>query len=53
MRFKQGDEVYNALVNTAGHELYVATENLKMFNRSVELTKDADKSVLLDAMSYQ
>lgn len=53
MRFEQGDEVYQGLVDTAVHELYIATENFKLFNRSLEITVNAEDNIFLDAMSYQ
>jgi len=35
MKFDRGDKTYQALVEVAGHELYVATEKYKLFNQTL------------------
>ena len=53
MQFERGDDTYKGQADSAGHELYVATENRRMFIRSVELAKSIQDNILIDAMCYQ
>lgn len=53
MKFSEGDNIYNGLVETAGHEFLVATESYKSFNRSIEIVKDIQENNLINAMCYQ
>ena len=53
MKFQRGDYAYQGQVEAAGHELYVATENRKMFIRSVELSKSMTDNKLINLMCYQ
>ena len=53
MKFERGDEVYQGLVEAAGHELLVATENYRMFKISVQSLKSSRGNRLISTMCYQ
>ena len=53
MKFERGDKIYQGLVEAAGHELLVATENYKLFKRSIQVAKEIKENNLINAMCYQ
>lgn len=53
MRFEHGDHTYRGLIEAAAHELYVATENLKMFRYSLGIIDKIPENKLVNAACYQ
>lgn len=53
MKFECGDKIYQGLVEAAGHELLLATENYKFFKRFIRLAKEVKENNLISTTCYQ